>query len=96
MKKKKNKNVLDGDYRINKKDKKEVELYVLWYMFVTAATFHVDRLPLNTEADWNAVRANKVVDVNKKENIKIVRGWYYWINRKTRKRWNCTYFHTGS
>ena len=41
-------------YWINKEDKKEVELYVLATMVVTAATFHLDRSPLNAEAFQNA------------------------------------------
>ena len=36
-------------------------------MFVTAATFHLDRSPLNTEAAPNAVEVNTVVDVHVKQ-----------------------------
>ena len=43
---------------------------VLCRMFVTAATFHLDRSPLNTEADPNAAEANTVVDVKQKRNHK--------------------------
>ena len=82
-------------YWINKKDKKEVELYVLNPKFVTAATFHLDRSLLNTEAEQNAAEVNTVVDVKqkrkhkkkqrKKEEEKYVRGWYYWINKEDKK-----------
>ena len=59
-------------YWINKekKNKKEVELYVLHPKFVTAATFHLDRSPLNAEAEWNAVGVNTVVDVKQKRKHK--------------------------
>ena len=56
-------------------------------MFVTAATFHLDRSPLNTEAEENAEGVNTVVDAKqkrkhkkkrrKKEEENCVRGWYY-------------------
>ena len=68
----------------NKEDKKVVELYVLYFRVVTAATFHLDRSPLNTEAPSNAAGVNTVVDVKqnrkhkkkrrKKEEQKCVRG----------------------
>ena len=45
-------------------------MYVLCAMVVTAATIHLDRSPLNTEADPNAVGANTVVDVNQKRKYK--------------------------
>ena len=45
-----------------------MELYVLCFRLVTAATFHLDRSPLNTEAPPNAVEVNTVVDV--KQNRK--------------------------
>ena len=47
-----------------------MELYVLWCMFVTAATFHLDRSPLNTEAPRNAAGVNTVVDVKQKSKHK--------------------------
>ena len=37
-------------------------------MFVTAATFHLDRSRLNTEADRNAAEVNTVVD-QKQKNV---------------------------
>ena len=53
-------------------------------MVVTAATFHLDRSPLNTKAEANAEGVNTVVDVKqkrkhkkkrrKKEQEKCVRG----------------------
>ena len=52
------------------KDKKELELYVLYPKFVTAATFHLDRSPLNTEAELNAAGVIQLLTQNKKENIK--------------------------
>ena len=57
-------------YWIKKEDKKEVELYVLLYMLVTAATFHLDRSPLNTEARSNAEGVNTVVNVKQKRKQK--------------------------
>ena len=39
-------------------------------MFVTAATFHLDRSPLNTEAVLNAEGVNTVVDVKQKRKHK--------------------------
>ena len=45
-------------------------MYVLYPMFVTAATFHLDRSPLNTEADINAEGVNTVVDVKQKRKHK--------------------------
>ena len=51
--------MLEGDtIEYTRKTKKEVELNVLIYMVVTAATFHLDRSPLNTEAPLNAVGAD--------------------------------------
>ena len=52
------------------KDKREVELYVLYCMSVTAATFHLDRSRLNAEAEVNAVEVNTVVDVKQKRKHK--------------------------
>ena len=48
-------------------------MYVLLYKFVTAATFHLDRSPLNTEAPLNAAEVNTVVDVEQKIKIKITK-----------------------
>ena len=45
-------------------------MYVLFSMVVTAATFHLDRSPLNTEAYPNAVEVNTVVDVKQKSKHK--------------------------
>ena len=45
-------------------------MYVLPYMLVTAATFHLDRSPLNTEAPRNAAGVNTVVDVKQKRKHK--------------------------
>ena len=39
-------------------------------MVVTAATFHLDRSPLNTEAEENAAGVNTVVDVKQKRKHK--------------------------
>ena len=36
-------------------------------MVVTAATFHLERSSLNTEAPLNAVEVNTVVNANKKK-----------------------------
>ena len=48
-----------------------VKLYVLAYMSVTAATFHLDRSPLNAEAaEANAEGVNTVVDVKQKKKHK--------------------------
>ena len=54
----------------NKEDKKEVELYVLYPKFVTAATSHLDKSPLNAEAEENAERVNTVVDAKQKRKHK--------------------------
>ena len=42
-------------------------MYVLYCMFVTAATFHLERSPLNTEAEENAEGVNTVVGVKHKK-----------------------------
>ena len=39
-------------------------------MSVTAATVHLDRSPLNTEADTNATGVNTVVDAKQKRTQK--------------------------
>ena len=45
-------------------------MYVLPYIFVTAATFHLDTSPLNTVAPLNAEGVNTVVDVKQKRKHK--------------------------
>ena len=49
--------------------KTEAELNV-FVMVVTAATFHLDRSRLNTEAELNAEGVNTVVDVKQKRKHK--------------------------
>ena len=79
-----------------------MELYVLCCISVTAATFHLDRSPLNAEANRNAAGVNTVVDAKQKRNHKkkqrkkkeekcVKRVILLNKTRKTRKRWNCTY-----
>ena len=45
-------------------------MYVLPYRVVTAATFHLDRSPLNAEAALNAAGVNTVVDAKQKRKHK--------------------------
>jgi hypothetical protein len=57
------------DERHKERKNQRTGVDVLFCMFFTAAVSHLERSALNTDAYWNAVRVNAVVDPIEKRKV---------------------------